>query len=76
MRGIAAQMEPWRWNTRFNVFTMYFDPPRTRANLGDAVEIYITHLKPGEDALIMREIDTCMSEYRPRRLLNDQRFEF
>ena len=55
MRGIAAQMEPWRWNVRFNVFTMYFDLTRAlRANLGDAVEIYITHLKPGEDALIMR----------------------
>lgn len=40
------------------------------------VEIYITHLKPGEDTLIMHEIDACMSEYQPRRLLNDQLFEF
>lgn len=40
------------------------------------VEIYITHLKPGEDALIMREIEACLSEYRPRRLLNDQLYEF
>lgn len=39
-------------------------------------EIYITHLKPGEDALIMREIDSCISDYRPQRLLNDQLFEF
>lgn len=39
-------------------------------------EIYITHLKPGEDALIMREIDACISEYRPRRLVNDHVFEF
>lgn len=39
-------------------------------------EIYITHLKPGEDALIMREIESCIGEYRPRRLVNDQVFEF
>lgn len=39
------------------------------------VEIYITHLKPGEDALIMREIDACISEYQPRRLVNDQVFD-
>jgi len=40
------------------------------------VEIYITHLKPGEDALIMREIEACIGEYQPRRLVNDQVFEF
>lgn len=40
------------------------------------VEIYITHLKPGEDALIMREIEACIGDYRPRRLMNDQVFEF
>jgi ribonuclease BN (tRNA processing enzyme) len=38
-------------------------------------EIYITHLKPGEDVLIMREIDACISNYQPRRLMNDQVFE-
>lgn len=40
------------------------------------VEIYITHLKPGEDALIMREIESCVGEYQPRRLMNDQVFEW
>ena len=39
-------------------------------------EIYITHLKPGEDALIMREIDACIGDYQARRLVNDQVFEF
>ena len=39
-------------------------------------EIYITHLKPGEDALIMREIDACIGDYQARRLGNDQVFEF
>lgn len=38
-------------------------------------EIYITHLKPGEDALIMREIEASIGEYRPHRLINDQLFE-
>ena len=40
------------------------------------VEIYITHLKPGEEALIMREINDCIGDYQPRRLMNDQVFEF
>ncbi|GCB01954.1 CAMP phosphodiesterases class-II:metallo-beta-lactamase superfamily [Sulfuriferula multivorans] len=40
------------------------------------VEMYITHLKPGEDALIMREIDACIGNYQPHRLMNDQVFEF
>jgi len=39
------------------------------------VEIYITHLKPGEDALIMREIEDCITDHQPRRLVNDQVFE-
>lgn len=39
-------------------------------------EIYITHLRPGEDALIMREIDACIGDYQARRLVNDQVFEF
>lgn len=39
------------------------------------VELYITHLKQGEDALIMREIDTCIGDYHPQRLDNDKVFE-
>jgi len=46
------------------------------AKLKRPAEIYITHLKPGEDALIMREIDACIGDYQARRLVNDQVFEF
>lgn len=38
-------------------------------------EIYITHLKPGEDALIMREIATCITDHKPHRLVNDHCFD-
>lgn len=39
-------------------------------------ELYITHLKPNEIALIMREITESAAEYQPRMLANDQVFEF
>ena len=42
---------------------------------GDA-EIYITHLKPGELELTMREIEDCVRGRPPRMLLNNQEFEF
>ncbi len=38
-------------------------------------EIYITHLKPGQIELTMREIEECVGEYRPRMLQNNQVFE-
>lgn len=41
---------------------------------GDA-EIFITHLKPGEVELIMREIDTAQQRLRPKMLLNNQIFD-
>jgi ribonuclease BN (tRNA processing enzyme) len=41
---------------------------------GDA-EIFITHLKPGEVELIMREIDLAQQRSQPRMLLNNQIFE-
>ena len=41
---------------------------------GDA-EIFITHLKPGEVELIMREIDLAQQRSRPKMLLNNQIFE-
>lgn len=41
---------------------------------GDA-EIFITHLKPGEVELIMREIDLAQQRSHPRMLLNNQIFE-
>jgi hypothetical protein len=40
------------------------------------VEIYITHLKRGEAELTMREIKACVGKYNPRRLMNNQLFEF
>lgn len=42
---------------------------------GDA-EMFITHLKPGEVELIMREIDMTQQRLRPKMLLNNQTFEF
>lgn len=42
---------------------------------GDA-EIFITHLKPGEVELIMREIDLTQLRLHPKMLLNNQVFEF
>jgi ribonuclease BN (tRNA processing enzyme) len=39
-------------------------------------EIFITHLKPNEADLTMREIQQCIGKYSPRRLENDQLFEF
>ncbi len=40
------------------------------------VEIYITHLKRGEAELTMREIQACAGKFNPRRLMNNQLFEF
>lgn len=40
------------------------------------VALYITHLKPGEDVLTMREIEACIGSYQPRRLENDHLFEY
>jgi cAMP phosphodiesterase len=45
------------------------------AKLRRKAEIYITHLKPGEPDIIMREIEECAAEYAPRMLRNDQVFE-
>jgi len=40
------------------------------------VELFITHLKPGQGELIMQEIEECVGEYRPRRLEGNHVFEF
>ena len=40
------------------------------------VEIFITHMKPGEADVIMDELHQCLSQYNPRRLENNQLFEF
>ena len=39
-------------------------------------EIFITHLKPNEADVTMREIQQCIGKYNPHRLENDQLFEF
>jgi ribonuclease BN (tRNA processing enzyme) len=39
-------------------------------------EIYITHLKPGEIELTMREVEDCAGKWRPRMLEGSQIFEF
>lgn len=39
-------------------------------------DIYITHLKPGEVELTMREIQACAGQWSPRMLENNQVFEF
>lgn len=43
---------------------------------GNGVEIYITHLKPGQLELTMREIAQWAAAFSPRMLHNDQIFEF
>jgi ribonuclease BN (tRNA processing enzyme) len=37
-------------------------------------EVYITHLKPGEGALTMREVSQAAGRWRPRMLENNQVF--
>jgi len=39
-------------------------------------EVYITHLKPGEVDLTMREVEDCAGQWRPRMLQGNQIFEF
>jgi ribonuclease BN (tRNA processing enzyme) len=39
-------------------------------------EIYITHLKPGEIELTMREVEDCAGKWCPRMLQGSQIFEF
>ncbi len=40
------------------------------------VDVFITHLKPGEVELTMQEVEECAGQYRPRMLQNNQVFEF
>lgn len=39
-------------------------------------DLYITHLKPGQSALTMEEIESCLGDFKPQMLRNDQEFEF
>lgn len=43
---------------------------------GAGVEIYITHLKPGQLELTMHEVAQWAADFSPRMLQNDQIFEF
>lgn len=46
------------------------------AKLKRHAEVFITHLKPGEVELTMREIEECVRESPPKMLLNNQVLEF
>lgn len=46
------------------------------AKLRARPEVFITHLKPGEIEVTMKEIEECVAEFRPRMLFNDQVFDF
>ena len=37
-------------------------------------QVYITHLKPGEGALTMKEVSEAAGRWRPRMLENNQEF--
>jgi ribonuclease BN (tRNA processing enzyme) len=39
-------------------------------------EIHITHLKPGQIELTMGELETCVGDFKPRMLQNNQVLEF
>jgi len=39
-------------------------------------ELHITHLKPGQIELTMEEIASCLGDFKPRMLQNNQVFEF
>lgn len=45
------------------------------AKLERSAEIYVTHLKPGEIELTMKEVEECAGQYRPRMLQNNQVFD-
>ncbi len=45
------------------------------ANLQLPVELFITHLKPGQIELTMQEIEDFLGEYKPRMLQNNHVFE-
>jgi ribonuclease BN (tRNA processing enzyme) len=44
--------------------------------LNRPVEVYVTHLKPGETELTMQEIEDQVAAYRPRMLQNNQVLDF
>ena len=47
---------------------------RELEKLSGTPEVFITHLKPGEGALTMREVQQVAGRWRPRMLENQQEF--
>ena len=46
------------------------------AKLKRDVQIYVSHLKPGQIELVMGEIAECAGQFRPQLLQTNQVFEF
>ena len=46
------------------------------AKLKRPTQIFITHLKPNEIELTMREVEECTGKYKPGMLLHNQIFVF
>ncbi len=54
-------------------------PDGLAAELGkleQRVRVFVTHLKPGEGALTMAEVEECAGQYQPRMLANGHVFKF
>ena len=45
-------------------------------HLQRSVELFITHLKPGQIELTMQEVEECVGEFKPRMMQNNHVFEF
>ncbi len=46
------------------------------AKLERRVRVFVTHLKPGEGALTMAEVEECAGQFNPRMLANGHVFKF
>jgi hypothetical protein len=46
------------------------------AKLARPARIFVSHLKPGEGALTMEEVEAVAGAYSPRMLANGQVFKF
>ncbi len=46
------------------------------AKLKHDVQVYVSHLKPGQIELVMGEIAECAGQFRPQLLQTNQVFEF
>ena len=65
-----------RIHSTSNVDEIILDVSRDICQLfeADRMTVYITHLKPGEGALTMKEIGKAAGRWRPRMLENNQEF--